>query len=188
MTDTSVEANLGLVHMIARRYVGTTGGALEFQDLVQVGAMGLERARDTYDPERGAFATYAAWWIREAIHGEIARSAKVVYLPRRVYQRRRHAGALPSSLRLDDSSTPRTLRAPTAEIESELDQDRARRALDALKPRERRVIEATFWDELGTNAIARELGVTKQRIQQIRAKAMAKLRAVVAPEVHNVHV
>jgi len=65
-----VLSNLGLVVRIARRYEGL---GLPFQDLVHEGVLGLFRAADRYDPRRGfRFATYARWWIREAMTSSLA--------------------------------------------------------------------------------------------------------------------
>jgi RNA polymerase sigma factor (sigma-70 family) len=73
-----VESNLGLVHAVARR-VPAAGVPLD--DLVQEGTIGLARAAELFDPDRGVrFATYAAWWIRRSIRDAIA-DAKVIRIP-----------------------------------------------------------------------------------------------------------
>jgi DNA-directed RNA polymerase sigma subunit (sigma70/sigma32) len=63
--DKLVTSNMGLVHLVARRYVRP--GGLELEDIVQHGVIGLMRACDLYDPERSAFSSYAVMWIRQAI-------------------------------------------------------------------------------------------------------------------------
>jgi len=73
-----VESNLGLVHAVARR---SHGSGVPLDDLVQEGTIGLTRAAELFDPERGVrFSTYAAWWIRRAIRDAIADS-KVIRIP-----------------------------------------------------------------------------------------------------------
>jgi RNA polymerase primary sigma factor len=73
-----VEANLGLVHAVARRFHGS---GVPLDDLVQEGTIGLTRAAELFDPEQGArFSTYAAWWIRRSIRDAIA-DAKVIRIP-----------------------------------------------------------------------------------------------------------
>jgi RNA polymerase sigma factor (sigma-70 family) len=73
-----VESNLGLVHAIARTFHGS---GVSLDDLVQEGTIGLTRAAELFDPDRGAkFSTYAAWWIRRSIRDAIADS-KVIRIP-----------------------------------------------------------------------------------------------------------
>jgi RNA polymerase primary sigma factor len=76
--QTMVESNLGLVHAMARAF-HAPGVALD--DLVQEGTIGLARAAELFDPDRGPrFATYAAWWIRHSIRDAVADS-KVIRIP-----------------------------------------------------------------------------------------------------------
>ncbi|HZR96768.1 MAG TPA: sigma-70 family RNA polymerase sigma factor [Gaiellaceae bacterium] len=91
-----VEEHMGLVRSIAGRYRGL---GLPFEDLAQEGAIGLLRAVDEYDPDRGAtFSTYAFWRVRSAITHALTARGHVVRLPRPVLERRRllreHAGTL----------------------------------------------------------------------------------------------
>lgn len=75
-----VEANQRLVVSVARRY---RASGLELEDLVQEGNLGLLRAIDRYDPERGLrFSTYAIWWIRQAIGRAIEERGRPIRLPR----------------------------------------------------------------------------------------------------------
>jgi RNA polymerase primary sigma factor len=78
-----IETNQGLVQSIAKRYLGQ---GLDWEDLVQEGNIGLIRAIQRFDPERGnRFSTMAVWWIRQAISRAIAEMGTAIRLP--VYQR-----------------------------------------------------------------------------------------------------
>ena len=73
-----VEFNQGLVHTIARKFTG----AMELEDLVQEGNIGLLKAVERFDPDRGfRFGTYAVWWIRNAIQRSLSDKARAVRLP-----------------------------------------------------------------------------------------------------------
>jgi RNA polymerase primary sigma factor len=78
-----IESNLGLVHAVAGAYRGST---VPFADLVQEGTIGLVRAVERFDPQRGVkFSTYAVWWIRRSILDAIAGS-KVIRMPAKANQ------------------------------------------------------------------------------------------------------
>src|SRR3712207_4567377 len=74
-----IEKNLRLVVSVAKKYRGM---GLPFGDLIQEGNIGLMKAADKYDPERGwRFATYATWWIRQAIQRAVADKGRTIRVP-----------------------------------------------------------------------------------------------------------
>jgi len=168
---------LPLVRGLARRYAGR---GEQFDDLVQVGAIGLMNAIERFDPDRGvdlpAFAV-------PTISGEIQRHLRDRVAPIRM-PRRDGGGAAeppPSVESLSGGRGDGEAAALPGVLEPgfELGEDRAalERAFRVLDPRERRVLQLSFFAELSQSRIGRELGISQIHVSRLSRRALEKLRA-----------
>ncbi len=182
---------MGLVFRVVRRFVPTGCASLEEADLVQAGAIGLMRALESFDPERGfSLGTYATHWIRHHIQREVMNHGRSIRVPVHTQEKLRMARKpLPcTTISLDAPSgpdnSPKTLHDTIGDAEADpTDQLRERErqkavaiALTQLPERTRRIIRDRFWGERTLAQVGDALGVTRERVRQLEAGALTKLR------------
>lgn len=157
-----VRANLRFVVTVANQYKDQ---GLSLPDLINEGNVGLIRAAEKFDETRGfKFISYAVWWIRERIIHALAEEQR--------QNSRQLSGELPSP---DNLIAPSRLSDETASAETN-------RALNMLGERERLIIERTFGingqPEMTLEEMGERMGLSRQRVRQIREKSIRKLRTI----------
>lgn len=157
-----IELNLPLVHALARRFAGPTA---PIDDLVQAGAIGLIKAVDGFREERGTdLGAYAV----PTIVGELRR-----HLRDESTSGTGEAGTSPRLVKLDGEE-PVDVRSET-EVEGE-ERMLVRTALDALAPRERRIVALRFYRDWSQQRIADEMGLSQVQVSRLLTTSLAKMR------------
>jgi RNA polymerase sigma factor (sigma-70 family) len=177
--------HLGLVWKIAHRF----RTHVPIEDLVQEGSIGLLRAAERFDPGRGVvFATYAGHWIEAKIKHYLREKASVVRLPSRVHddaiKAREPLPAPASSLDAVSGPEGQTLYDVCAvEVESaDKIAERSEQAdivwstVDTLERRSKRILRGRFLEGKTFTELGDELGLSKQRVEQIEKLALRTLR------------
>lgn len=191
-TGIDVTEHLALVRWVIRRrgFARRAFGALEVDDLMQEGALGLLRAARTFDPTKGAWATYASHWLRQSMGRSLQNMGSTVRAPVHLQERRVKAGERPrpvmrrldlpishdtpttyGDLLADDTPSPEDCAAEcerAAELSALM-----RRA--KLTERERRVLRLRSLD-VSLEDIGTELSLTRERVRQIEQTALERLR------------
>jgi RNA polymerase primary sigma factor len=182
-----LEANLRLVVWTARR---CNGMGLDFADLVQEGNVGLMRAVERYDPDRGSFAACARWWIRQAICRALSTQSRLMRVPLRLAESSEFRRSELAPLSLAEPVGDDVVLADVLSDDGAQDPARAvgedpvpmmREAVASLEERRRRLLELRFGLDGGGERtlaqVAGELGVSAERVRRIEERALWQLSA-----------
>ena len=222
-----IESNLRLVIAIARHY---NNSGVPLVDLIQEGNLGLIRAAEKFDYQRGYhFGTYATWWIRQAVSRAVEDQSRLIHLPEHVATRLRkvrrvaaqlsqESGLNPlpeqiaeaSNIDLDEVKYLLSLVEQPVSLDTPLDDEanfslvdtledsaaltetasqhlldeELHQALALLNPRERSVITLRYGIGDGRSRtlleIGKELGISRERVRQLEARSLKKMRGCVA--------
>ncbi len=230
LRDIIVEHNIKLVYHIAKKYNSLTGISMEFADFIQEGCIGLIKAIDKFDPDKGfKFSTYAIWWIKQAITRAINDTGSTVRVPVHISEKLQKINkfkaefqnkndrlpteeeikaslgmskvewaSIEASLKIASVSSldievgedggatvgdfiPSDIESPD-ELSYKNDSSEAlHKALsEELTDKELIVLTKRFGlfdsDKLTLDQIGKEMGVSRERIRQIEAKALKKLK------------
>jgi RNA polymerase primary sigma factor len=175
-----VERNIGLAGQYAGRCLGR---GVDRDDLAQEANLGLIRAAETHDPDKGRFTTYATWWIRRYVL-EALKRRHVVHVPD--YVQRVMAETEPGIRQFQESLDPGKAfsetvidHRPTETPQGLEEQNAIDKAMEILTARERSILSGRFGldrEPMTLRELGYQHGITHERVRQIQEKSFIKLR------------